>query len=87
MATDLHREELLMALLANAGIALDAESIAATYDLSVVVWRRSFRRLEEKGLVKAVGDGLYVLTAEGENEVAPRGPDAEPRVVGGVGME
>lgn len=80
MATDLHREEVLLVLLANAGIALDAESIAATYHTPVVEWRRSFRRLEQKGLVTAVENGLYALTAAGEKEVAPRGSPSETEV-------
>lgn len=80
MATDLHREEVLLVLLANAGIALDAESIAATYDTPKVEWRRSFRRLEQMGLVATVDVGLYALTPEGEKEVAPRGPAERPAV-------
>ena len=73
MATDLHRDELLLVLLASADIALDAESVAATYHTSVEEWRRSLERLEEEGLVESLGDGLYVLTTEGEKQVAPRG--------------
>lgn len=74
MATDLHRDELLLVLLANADIALDATSVAATYDTSVEGWRESLRRLEAQGLVEPMGDGLYALSAEGKEQVAPRGP-------------
>ena len=78
MASNVHREEVLLVVLANSDIALDADSIAATYDTPVDEWRDSFRRLERKGLVEPLGDGLYALTAEGEKQVAPRGPGDQP---------
>lgn len=74
MVADLHREETLLVVLSTAGIALDAESIAATYGSAVVEWRRSLHRLERKGLVVVVDDGLYVLTPEGRDRVRSRGP-------------
>lgn len=74
MVTDVHRDEMLLILLADADIVLDAESIAATYGTDVAEWRASLRRLDRQDLVEQVGTGLYGLTAEGENRVLPRGP-------------
>lgn len=80
MSTNQHREEFLLILLGNAGIALDAESIAATYDTSIDEWQAPMNRLSQRGLVEPLGDGLYSLTSEGEEAVAPRGATGRPNL-------
>lgn len=73
MGTNLHREEMLLVVLAATEIPLDPESVAATYDTPVEEWRVAVRRLESQGDVKEVGNGLYRLTKSGQEKARPRG--------------
>lgn len=73
MRANLHREEILLVVLAATEIPLDPESIAATYDTPVAEWRIALQRLRHRGDVEEVGDGLYRLTKAGQEKAQPRG--------------
>lgn len=71
MASNERREELVLGILAQTGVPLDPESVAATYDTPLENWESVFERLESTGDVERVGDGLYRLTIFGQERVRP----------------
>lgn len=74
MVSNVHRDEMLLVVLAATDIPLDPESVAATYDTPVEDWRVALERLEGRGDVEEVGNGLYRLTHSGREKARPRGP-------------
>lgn len=73
MSPKVHRDEVLLVLLAKVEIPLDPESVAATYDIPLVEWKTTFEQLEDDGDIEHVEDGLYQLTSNGREKLRVRG--------------